>query len=393
MKNSYLLWLAFITFSCTQKGAEEIYQGKLEQLIVGDFAIEKDSVTKYIFNIQVVKDYSHEYISFTTANAHKEYVFVLISKTTGKEIGRIQIPSEGPESMRGGIHTNIVVSENQAFQVNHLGEIGEYNGEGKQIALYEFLSDFKSKANSKGGELPSNFATTHFIKPIIQLGNNPSEFLNSNNSVAAGEIVSEFPPHFKQWLTHVNLETGEVETSDFSMPDGYELFKNDMTATGLFGTYDSKRELYYLAWPYSDEVYVLDGLILTQVIKPLSSLEYTYLPSERKAWGVYTVLEQPKNASKQLFLLYDDKRDLIIRCSKIKESGKGETNFERTKHYVLSIYSGEWESKGEYFFDFETELEVENWFLTSEGLFINKPEQASEDEYEFYKINLSQFAD
>jgi hypothetical protein len=60
---------------------------------------------------------------------------------------------------------------------------------------------------------------------------------------------------------------------------------------------------------------------------------------------------------------------------------------------VLSIFSGEWEPKGEYFFDFETELEVENWFLTSEGLFINKPEQKSEDEYEFWKIDLSRFAD
>jgi hypothetical protein len=56
------------------------------------------------------------------------------------------------------------------------------------------------------------------------------------------------------------------------MPKGYELFKNDHTATSLFGTYDIKREKYYLAWPYSDKVYVLDGLTLTQVIKPFSSV-------------------------------------------------------------------------------------------------------------------------
>jgi len=165
------------------------------------------------------------------------------------------------------------------------------------------------------------------------------------------------------------------------IPDGYELFKNDNTATALFGTYDSKRELYYLAWPYSDEVYVLDGLTLKQAIKPFSSVEFIYLPTEREAAGRYTIFLQPKNASKHLFLLYDDQRDLILRCSKIKESGEGETNYERMKHYVLSIYSGDWEPKGEYFFDFEKGLQ--NWFLTSEGLFINKPEQKSEDEYGF----------
>jgi len=59
----------------------------------------------------------------------------------------------------------------------------------------------------------------------------------------------------------------------------------------------------------------------------------------------------------------------------------------------LSIYSGDWKPLGEYFFDFETEIEVENWFVTSEAFFINKPEQKSEDEYEFYKIDLSGFED
>ncbi|TXE12137.1 hypothetical protein [Algoriphagus aquimarinus] len=386
-----LIFIGLI-FSCDEKGSEEIYQGKLQELIVGDFSLEKDSLTKYIFNIRVVEDNSQEYISFTKpANIRKEWVFALISTISGKEAGRIEIPTEGPESMRGGIHANIVVSENQVFQINHLGEIGEYNGEGKKIALYNFFSDYKAKLNGKGGEFPLNFEITQFNPSIIQLGNNPSKFLNTKKPVAAGEMMTEFPLDFKNWITHVDLETGEVENSDFSMPEGYEVFKNDNTASVLFGAYDSKRDLYYLAWPYSDEVYVLNGVKMESVVKPFSSVEFNYFPSERKAMDLNTVLLQPKNASKQLFLLYDEQRDLIIRCSKIEESGASESTFERTKHYVLSINSGEWESKGEYFFDFETEIEVENWFLTSEGLFINKPEQESEDEYEFYKIDLSGF--
>lgn len=384
MKNLNLLCFILIIFSCTEKGYKEVYQGRLEELVVGDFAIEKDASTRYMFNIQVIKDATQEYISFAKeANIRKDLVFALSSPATGKEVDRIEIPTEGPDAMRGWMRSTIVASKNRVFQINHHGEIGEYNGEGKKTAIYEFFNE----------GTPTSDQVIQFREPFIQLHNNPSEFLNPNESVAAGDLMSEFPIDFKQWITHVNLETGHVESSDFLIPDGYELFKNDNTATALFGTYDSKRKLYYLAWPYSDEVYVLDGLTLKQAVKPFSSVEYTYLPTEREAAGRYTIFLQPKNASKHLFLLYDDQRDLILRCSKINESGEGEKSFERTKHYVLSIYSGDWDSKGEYFFDFKNEMGLQNWFLTSEGLFINKPEQKSEDEYEFYKIDLSQFAD
>ena len=378
------LVLIGLVFSCAEKGSKEVYQGKLEELFVGDFSLEKDASTRYISNIQVIKDGTEELISFAKrANRKKDLVFALISSTTGKEVYQIVIPTEGPESMKGWVRSTIVASKNRVFQINHDGEIGEYNAEGKQTSLYEFLNE---------GTITS-FQSIQYRKPFIQINNDPSEFLNPNENVAAGELMSEFPLDFKQWLTHVNLETGQVENSDFLMPNGYELFKNDKTATALFGTYDSKRKLYYLAWPYSDEVYVLDGLILKQAIKPFSSTEYTYLPTEREAAGNYTIFLQPKNASKHLFLLYDDQRDLILRCSKINESGEGEKSFERTKHYALSIYSGDWQPKGEYFFDFENEIGLQNWFLTSEGLFINKPEQSSEDEYGFYKIDLTQFED
>lgn len=55
MKHLYLLLFTLIIFSCIDKGAEEIYQGKLEELIVGGFSLEKDSLTKYIFNIRVIE--------------------------------------------------------------------------------------------------------------------------------------------------------------------------------------------------------------------------------------------------------------------------------------------------------------------------------------------------
>lgn len=71
------------------------------------------------------------------------------------------------------------------------------------------------------------------------------------------------------------------------------------------------------------------------------------------------------------------------------ESGLGESEFERAKHDVLSIYSRKWDALGDYFIDFEGPISLENWFLNSDGLFINKPDQPNEDEYGFYRIDLS----
>jgi hypothetical protein len=100
MKYFYFFCFVIIIFSCAEKDLEEIYQGKLEELIVGDFALQKDSVTKYISNIRVVENNTQEYISFNKpANIRKDLVFALISPITGKEVDRIEIPQEGPESM------------------------------------------------------------------------------------------------------------------------------------------------------------------------------------------------------------------------------------------------------------------------------------------------------
>jgi hypothetical protein len=56
---------------------------------------------------------------------------------------------------------------------------------------------------------------------------------------------------------------------------------------------------------------------------------------------------------------------------------------------VLTFYNTKWDILGEYFFIFEEEAELENWFLYGNELFINQPNQSNEDEYKFYRIDLS----
>lgn len=393
MKKLYLLFLIVLFFSCAEKSNDEIYQGKLEELLLEDFGLEKDSLTRGFGNLKVVTNEGKEYLVYSrSARKFKGWGFVFLNSQTGKEDQVVEIPIEGPNSMKSGVSGMVVHDINTIFLVSSKGDIAIYDSLGNQTYYVDSELDIPLTIDN-WILIEYRWGLANFDYPNLQFGQNPSHMINGRDKPGPGEIRHEFPLGFRNWLTHTNVITGEIQTSDFLIPTGYEVFQGDMTSTFLFGDYDSKRDRYLLGWPYSNEVYELKELSLEQKVTPETSLEFNFLPSEPKAVGeIFTAMVQPKDASKHIFMVFDSYRDLIIRCSKIKESGTGENKFERTKHYVLSIYAGDWKPMGEYFFDFETELEIENWFLTSEGLFINKPEQESEDSYEFYKIDLSGFS-
>lgn len=391
MKNISLVLLVFGLFSCETVSEKDIYLGKLEELIIGDFSIKKDSLTKSIHNIRVVKDEKNEFIvTISSARQFKGWSFIFRNTEKGDEVYRIEIPNEGPNSIKGGIYINYVDSPSRIFTANTKGEISEYSDSGTKINEFLSLKFYAEQASSF--PLSRSEGVIYLNESKFQLSLNPNHAVNWKELPGPGEMRSEFPLDFREWIIALDLETGEIEKSDFSIPSGYEQFKYDLTSTRLFGDWDKKRNVFYLVWPGSPEIYLLDGIELKKKLVPMTSQEFNYLPTETIPWGDnFTVWALPKEASRNIFLIYDEHRDLILKCTKINESGAGETKFERTKHYVLSVYTGDWRPLGEYLFDFESELDLENWFLTSQGLFINKPEQKSEDEYEFYKIDLSPF--
>jgi hypothetical protein len=394
MKNILLIAVLLFAFSCAEKNSKEIYQGKLNELLLEDFSLEKDSLTRAFGNLNVIHEAGNDYLVYSrSARKFKGYGFVFLNPKNGEEEYIVEIPIEGPNSMKGGISAILIHDRNTIFLISSKGDIAIYDALGNQTSYVDSELEIPFTIDNMV-RIENRWGLANFDHPNLQFGQNPSHIMNMREKPGPGEIRHEFPLDFRNWLIHTDISTGKVETSDFLIPTGYEVFQGDMTSTLLFGTYDVKRDRYLLGWPYSNEVYELEGLELSRKVIPDSRIEFNFLPSEPLPVGeIFTAMVQPKDASKHIFIVYDSFRDLIIRCSKVNESGAGETEFERTKHYILSIYSGDWEPKGEYFFDFETELEVENWFLTSEGLYINKPEQKSEDEYEFYKIDLSRFAD
>jgi hypothetical protein len=387
------LGLLIIIVACSPKAEEEkVYQGKLEELIIGDFVLEKDDETKDMYDLQVMEDDGVELIYYKNADIKNKLIIYKFHEVfSGKLKQQMVIPWEGPDALKGFPTATLPVGKNKLMALSKVGSVGLYDSLATKTSEYKV--DFNLSSNSSDMvSLRNGNGLMSFAKGWIQVGQDPSNVMK-NFDPKARLMSSEFPLDFTKWLTWIHIETGEVKHSDFLAPNGYEHFKHDLTSTILHGAFDSKRNIYYLSFPYSDSLYHFENQSLIKKIKPTSNIEFNYLPSEVIPWGTNnTVWALPKEASQHLFLLYDSHHDLFVRASKIKESGAGETKFQRTKNYVLSIYSGDWEPKGEYLFDYKGSLNLENWFLTSQGLFLSKPEQPNEDEYEFYRVDLSRFA-
>lgn len=384
-----VLLASLIACGGSKEGGSNVYQGLLTELIAGDYIFYKDYHTAYIHNIRIVPGDDQIIYLSTGLPDYSGLAVKFFDLNDNEQIHQIVLPNEGPESIKGGGGGHIYVSSSEElFLFGSAARIGKYDKKGKKI--FELETDFILPHNSEDFiQMESRKGLTYMEGNWIQVGQNPSnpiKFYDPKERLAK----SEFPLDFSTWLSQINVNTGEVRHTDFRIPVGYEEFQNDLTATFLMGAFNPNDGQYFLGWPYSDTVYRLKGLNLIGKFSPKSSIAYTYLPSEIIPVGeTATAWQLPKQASAHIFLLYDESKNLFVRMSKTHESGVGETQFERTKHYVLSVYSSDWDSLGDYFIDFEGPISLENWFLNSDGLFINKPAQSNEDEYGFFRIDLS----
>jgi len=95
--------LSITLFSCGEKASDEIYSGKLEELIVGTIVLEKDNETKYIYDLRTVPGEEDWVILPTSLPGNKGTVLKFYNLNSGKKFQEILIPSEGPESLKGGM--------------------------------------------------------------------------------------------------------------------------------------------------------------------------------------------------------------------------------------------------------------------------------------------------
>jgi hypothetical protein len=98
--------------------------------------------------------------------------------------------------------------------------------------------------------------------------------------------------------------------------------------------------------------------------------------------------------------VYDSKNKLYVRFTlfeQIKTQPEiidpRQRMYLNKNNYLLLIYDQNWNLLAELTTTFDFGTRFENLFVSKGHLFINKAEQKSEDEYEFYKIDLSRFGD
>ena len=373
------LLLIVLSFSCAEKGSKEIYQGKLEDLIVGEISLIKDSLTSVIDIKQIlVIDDVECLVSMDLQNVK------IYSLETGRVIHDFHLPLIGPYAFDDYVKSFYADSKNEIAVLNTQGMFYQYD---KGVLLKKILIN---------SEIP--YLTT-LGSTLCKLKNGKYRAVVSPLSFFTTKDNSAYEKSLEKWILDFDSNTKQIDFYGIDFPFGYlKKFATDIRSYPPDLLYLDFEDLSYYTFPYSDSVVIYrDSLLISKgIFEPARTPNYggsefvikTSVANERI--GLY---ELKKESSETIDLLFDKKRDLFLLLRKLNESGAGETTDYRTKNYSLSFYNRDFDSLGEFDFSYPPNSDLKNWFLTSEGLFINKPEQKSEDEYGFYKIDLSRFSD
>lgn len=92
----------YLMFSCGEKPSEEIYPGKLEELIDEEYTFIKDYETKYIHNLRTVPD-KEDWLFLTSGLPnYKGIIIKFFELGTNEKVLDVMIPNEGPDALKGG---------------------------------------------------------------------------------------------------------------------------------------------------------------------------------------------------------------------------------------------------------------------------------------------------
>ncbi|TVP43714.1 MAG: hypothetical protein EA341_17575 [Mongoliibacter sp.] len=369
-----------LLFSCGQKSTKEIFIGNLDELVVGELILKKDSLTK---NIEVKQTINHQGIEYIVSLADRERTIQYYSILTGDKVKEIKLPDDGPNSFKGYIGFLLAEGFDSLTIINWNGWFYEYHQEQRTKAeridhQLEFPNSFYSSmlyGKRKNFAKDSESLYQILVSPLIT----PSS--NFTGKTKAFDKIEE-------WIISFDSKEDKTTLKNLVFPLGYKLeFVNDhLSYPPIVEFVDNKN---YVLFPYSDSIFVMSDFKISDKKKLMTGADFNFTGSEKIVRGEYGYVELKKEASSHLDFLYDKYRNIFLRISKINESGAGETTRERTKHHLLSIYDSDLNLLSEYKFEYGPGTKLENYFIASDGFYLNKPENASEDEYGFFRIDLS----
>ena len=369
-----------MTFSCGEKPSEEIYSGKLEELVIGELIVIKDSLTK---NIEIKQTINHQGIDYIVSLADRERTIQYYSIQTGEKVKEIQLPFDGPNSFKG--YLGLLIAEGIDFLtiVNTDGWFYQYDN-GQRVMVEKIEPELE-------------FPNIYFSSIYYGNRNNFTKVSESQYQISVYPLIipsSNFSGKTKafdqieEWIITYDSKKNKTGVQNLIFPYGYrsDFAQDHLSYPPIVEFIDNKN---YVLFPYYDSVFVMSDFKIVDRKKLNAGEDFNFIGSENIVRGEFGYIELKKEASSHLDFLYDSYRNIFLRISKIKETGTGETTRERTKHHLLNIYDSDLNPLSEYTFEYGPGAKLENYFIASEGFYVNKPDQKSEDQYEFYRIDLS----
>lgn len=374
--------VSILIFSCVDRPSNDLHLGSLDELISGGLTIQKDSLTK---NIEVNGVVSHQHEEFLVSLADRERTIQYYSLHTGEKVKEIKLPDDGPNSFKGHIGFLLAEGLDSLTIINWDGWFYEYN-EGQRIKVeridpqLDFPNSFYSSIYYGRRTNFNKVSESHFqisVSPLLRPVRNFSGKTKTFDKI-------------EEWMITFDSKEKITGVQNIIFPYGYrsDFAEDHLSYPPIVEFVDNKN---YVLFPYSDSIFVMSDYIIVDRKKLNSGVDFNFIGSENIVRGEYGFLELKKDASAHMDFFYDKYRNIFIRISKLNESGGGETTWERTKHHLLSVYDTDLELLSEYSFEYGPGSKLENYFIVSDGFYMNKPENELkfEDEYGFYRIDLS----
>jgi len=386
MRKLLLLFIPLLAISCNSPENEDVFQGKLEEFLGQELSFERDTVTGFM-NFYSTVEYQGKEALYTFANGQ----FQFFDTKTGRKTGSFQIPKEGPLALKGGVFDGAALSNEKIIAYNEFGHVNLYEQEAVQ-------KSFQLPMDKIGLEKSIYFRNQRM--DLIQISNNSFEILNDPFDMLSNMKDNPgFDLNFGAWVAQFDGDGNWLCISDFRAPYD-ESFQNTFSIGALTRMKDSESHSTWIQFPFSDSLYQVKECLIVNRLRLESKTNLNFKPEERTEDGGITTWKRPDDGSINQHLVRDSQTGLAIRVVLLKEKdGNPDETDQRKKiyskeaTYLFLIYDPDWNLLAELEMVYPIRSRFENLISTKEGLFINKPEQASEDEYEFYKIDLSRFAD
>jgi hypothetical protein len=380
MKAFLILSFAFSVIACTSSTNKEVVQGKLEDFVSSEVSFERDIESGYL-SFQEPIFYRGREAVYTKWNGRLHFY----DPTSGRKISTFQIPTEGPNAMKGSaeiakVFENDLVMATNATGLTHIYRDGSLSN--------SFTRDIQSYEPKGYLYFPDNQNALHQIAP-----NQFEITFNPFNPMGFREGKDGLDLEFRSWVGVFDQNGDWICKSNLKAPYD-DTYRNSAQGGKLVRMVDKGNS--WLMFPYSDSLYQIKNCEIIRRLKLESKSRVQYLPEKFEGDARSGTWTRPADGALNSYLFRDLHSNNYIRLVHLKEKRDQPEITDIRKRlflnevtYLLLVYDLDWNLKAELEMTYPAGSRFENLFTTSQGLFINKPEQKSEDEYEFYKIDLS----